>query len=72
MERNCGRAQLEIMQQNIATGEYFYENIDKFPAVCQKMIKKNTINGCPKMKGQTLKCKEPCVWGCNAAKSRLI
>lgn len=72
MERNCGRAQLEIMQQNIATGEYFYENIDKFPAVCQEMIKKNTINGCPKMKGQTLKCKEPCVWGCNAAKSRLI
>ena len=72
MERNCGRAQLEIMQQNIATGEYFVENLDKFPKKYQEVIKKNTIKGCPKMKGQTLVCKEPCVWGCQAAKDRLI
>ena len=72
MERNCGRAQLEIMQQNIATGEYFVENLDKFPKKYQEVIKKNTIKGCPKMKGQTLACKEPCVWGCQGAKDRLI
>lgn len=72
MERNCGRAQLEIMQQNIATGEYFVENLDKFPKKYQEVIKRNTIKGCPKMKGQTLVCKEPCVWGCQGAKDRLI
>ena len=60
------------MQQNIATGEYFVENIEKFPIKYQETIKKNTIKGCPKMKGQTLVCKEPCVWGCEGAKSRKI
>lgn len=62
LERNCGRAQLEIMNQNIETGKLFYENKDKLPKKIK--IEKFYNNGIPKMKGQVLKCKEPCIWGC--------
>ena len=72
MERNCGRAQLEIMRQNLETSKYFYENIDKFPKDCQDLIEKNSQFGEGKMKCQMLKCKEPCVWGCVDARTRKI
>lgn len=73
MERNCGRAQLEIMKQNLDTSLYFYKNIEKFPIQIQEKIKKfYKSNGEPKMKGEILECKEPCVWGCLKAKRRKI
>ncbi len=72
MERNCGRAQLEIMNMNIDISCYFYENLEKFSEKEQALIKSYFIKDEPKMKGQMLKCKEPCVWGCNGAKCRLI
>ena len=72
LERNCGRAQLEIMQQNLDTSKFFYDNIDKFSVEYQEKIKKFYNKDQVKMKGQMLKCKEPCIWGCEGAKSRKI
>lgn len=72
LERNCGRAQLEIMNQNIETGKLFYENIDKLPKKLAAKVEKYYNQGTPKMKGQILKCKEPCVWGCKGSCSRKI
>ena len=72
MERNCGRAQLEIMLQNLETSKYFYDNIDKFPREYQGLINSYSHNGEGKMKCQMLKCKEPCVWGCVDARTRKI
>lgn len=73
MERNCGRAQLEIMEQNIETAKEFYSHKDEFPQRYQKIFDKYYFNnGQPKMKGQLLVCKEPCVWGCENAISREI
>lgn len=73
LERNCGRAQLEIMKQNLETSQKFMDNIDKFPEKYQELIRKYHFeNGTPKMKGQCLKCAEPCVWGCAGAATRKI
>ena len=72
MERNCGRAQLEIMLQNIETSKFIYDNKDSLYESIRDKIQKFYINEEPKMKGQLLKCKEPCIWGCVGAKKRLI
>lgn len=73
MERNCGRAQLEIMIQNLETQKLFYDNIDKFPAKYQEIIKKFALpDGEGKMKCQVLNCKEPCVWGPLSGRLRKI
>ena len=73
MERNCGRAQLEIMNQNLATSRLFYENIHLFNKEDREfMMHFYKTDGEPKMKGQLLTCKEPCIWGCEDAKTRLI
>lgn len=73
MERNCGRAQLEIMRQNLATSKLFYEHLDEFPQREQNFMKKFYFSdGTPKMKGQMLACKEPCAFGCNESKTKII
>lgn len=72
MERNCGRAQLEIMQQNLKTAEFIYNNRLNLSPFIRNEIHKYYIDDKPKMKGQLLKCKEPCIWGCNGSKKREI
>lgn len=75
MERNCGRAQLEIMQQNLESAEKLRQNMDSLVSELDlsdyyKSDKEGHV--CPKMKGQLLVCKEPCIWGCEGARSRKI
>ena len=72
MERNCGRAQLEIMQQNLDTADFIYRNKDKLSNSVREDIEKYYIKGKVKMKGQMLRCKEPCVWTCGGGKTREI
>lgn len=73
LERNCGRAQLEIMQQTLETERLFFSNIYEFPRSIRQKIKAfYNADLDPKMKGQCIGCKEPCVWGCEGARTRLI
>ena len=72
MERNCGRAQLEIMIQNLDTANFIYENKDSLIDSVKERIEKYYIKGTPKMKGQMLRCKEPCIWNCVGSKERKI
>lgn len=72
MERNCGRAQLEIMNQTIKTAELLWEHRGMIPPREVIYMEKFYKDGKPKMKGQILSCKEPCVWGCGTAKDRII
>lgn len=72
MERNCGRAQLEIMLQNLETADFIYRNKDKLSNSVREDIEKYYIKGKVKMKGQMLRCKEPCIWTCGGGKTREI
>ena len=72
MERNCGRAQLEIMLQNLETADFIYRNKDKLSNSVREDIEKYYIKGKVKMKGQMLRCKEPCIWKCEGGKTREI
>lgn len=72
MERNCGRAQLEIMLQNLETADFIYRNKDKLSNSVRENIEKYYIKGKVKMKGQMLRCKEPCIWTCGGGKTREI
>lgn len=72
MERNCGRAMLETMDNTFEIFEKFKRNYNRFGADEQRMIDRYSIKENPKMKGQILSCKEPCVWGCEGARNRKI
>lgn len=72
MERNCGRAQLEIMQNNLEIMQKLWDNRFEMSENTRAYMEKFYINEKPKMKGQCLVCKEPCVWGCKEAQNRLI
>jgi hypothetical protein len=72
MERNCGRAQLEIMTQNLETANFIYENRESLIDSVKERIEKYYIKSTPKMKGQMLRCKEPCIWTCMGSKERKI
>ena len=77
MERNCGRAMLETMDNTFEVYFKFMNHYADFSKKEQDLLDKYTINVSdviykPKMKGQILKCKEPCIWGCKNAGCRLI
>lgn len=72
MERNCGRAQLEIMQQNIESSMKLLSHMDELISVNDLSCYYKKDKSCPKMKGQIMTCKEPCIWGCEGAKDRKI
>lgn len=66
-ERNCGRAQLEIMQQTLKTAEFINKQTNNMYSEYF-----HPKSGCPKMKGQINKCLEPCAWGCEVSRSKKI
>lgn len=77
MERNCGRALLETMDNAFEVYDKFMTHYNMFGSAEQTLLDKHTIRSQdgsykPKMKGQLLKCKEPCIWGCEGSRNRLI
>lgn len=73
-ERLCGRAQLEICEQTIATMQDFIDNRDKLSKEMQDMLDDLTENNTviPKCKFKGYTCKEPCRWGSKYGIDRLI
>ena len=60
------------MIQNLDTANFIYENKDSLIDSVKERIEKYYIKGTPKMKGQMLRCKEPCIWNCVGSKERKI
>lgn len=74
MERICGRAQLEIMDNTIETMQKFIGNKDKLSGRTLKVLERVAPNNkvCTKCMMKGIKCNEVCMWAGERALSREI
>lgn len=70
LERDCGHAQLEIMQRNAVLHKKFEANRGNLSEEEQKML--DEVKACVRCKYPDFKCTSPCPWGPEIAKNRLI